>query len=164
MANTELWDSVERVLDAVEELERIIDGLVPGTNGSRIGTVIADLSGTLSTSQEDFRRLLADPDMPAPERANCEEALEALAGLSLRVERTRRRLDHVVSRNRKRLIRRVLISGVGTGIVAYAVCSSIAVPHPLLHFLANAVVGLLLGIGFGLLFVAFYRWWDRPVR
>ena len=86
-----------------------------------------------------------------------------LAGLSLRVERTRQRLDRVVG-NRNRLIRRVLISGLGTGIVAYAVCSSIAVPHPVLHLLANAVVGLLLGIGFGLLFIAFYRWWDRPVR
>jgi len=164
MANTELWDSVGRILDAVEELERIIDGLVPGSSGAPIRTVIADLADALDKSEAGFRGLLADPDMPGTERADCQEAVEALASLTVRLERTRRRLDGAVARNRKRLIRRVLVSAVLTAIVSYVACTGVVLPHPALHLLANALVGLLVGIGFGLLFVVFYRWWDRPVR
>jgi hypothetical protein len=164
MANTALWDSVEKVLDATEELERIIDALVPGTNSRPVSTAIADLSAALSDSQAGFRRLLDNPDIEPDERADCEEAVEAMAGLTLRLEHTRRRLAETVARNRKRVVRRMLASGLLTGIVAYLVCSFIKAPQPGLHLLANAVVGLLIGIGFGLLFIAFFRWWDRPAR
>jgi hypothetical protein len=164
MGNTALWDSVEKVLDATEELERIIDTLVPGTSSRPVSTAIADLSAALSDSQASFRRLLDHPDIEPEERADCEEAVEAMAGLTLRLERTRRRLAETVAKNRKRLVRRMLVSGLLTGMVAYLVCSFIKAPQPGLHLLANVVVGLLIGIGFGLLFIPFFRWWDRPAR
>ena len=164
MANTALWDSVEKVLDATEELERIIDTLVPGTNSRPVRNALAGLSEVLTDSQASFQRLLDNPDIEPTERADCEEAVEAMAGLTLRLDHTRRRLAETLARNRKRLIRRILVSGLLTSVEAYLVCSLIKPAHPGLHLLANALVGLAIGIGFGLLFVAFFRWWDRPPR
>jgi len=164
MANTALWDSVEKVLDATEELERIIDTLTPGTNSRPVSNALDGLSMALGDSQASFRRLLDNPDIEPDERADCEEAVEAMAGLSLRLERTRQRLAQTLSKNRKRLVRRFLASGLFTAVVAYLACSSIKVPDPGLHLLANALVGLLIGVGFGVMFAVFFRWWDRRSR
>lgn len=164
MANTALWDSVGKVLDAAEELERIIDTLPPGTSGRPVRNAIAGLSAVLGDSRASFRRLLDNPDIEPGERADCEEAVEAMAGLTLLLERTRRRLDHTLARNRRRLLLRFVPSGLCTVVVAYLVCSSIKLSDPGLHILANSLVGLFIGVGFALLFAGFFRWWDRPKR
>ena|SRR5690349_6742527 len=96
--------------------------------------------------------------------ADCEEAIEALDGLSLLIERTRRRLEKRISRNKKRLIRRVLLSAIVPAAVAYAACLCVKVPDPALHLLFNVLVSLAVGVGFGVLFVTFFKRWDTPVR
>src|SRR4051812_24075113 len=102
MANTELWDSVEVVLDATEELEQLIVSLAPGADTTPLSTAISDLARTISDAEADLRQLLADADVPPSDCADWEEAIEALGGLGLRIKRTRTWLDRRISQNKKR--------------------------------------------------------------
>src|SRR4051794_26118187 len=164
MANTELWDSVEVVLDATEELEQLIASLAPGADTTPLSTAVSDLARTISEAEADLRQFLADTDVLPGDCADWEEAIEALGGLGLRIERTRTRLDWRISQNRKRWTQQVLLSSLVSAAVTCAACLCVKVPDPALHLLSNVLVGLVIGIGFGVLFGIFFKRWDKPVR
>jgi hypothetical protein len=160
--NEQLWDAVGTVLDLAENLEGVIGTLTPGTRSEPLAKAIDNLVQTISNCQENMRRVQEDSDLQPEDRWDCEEGLEALDGLLLRLERTRQQLKVRIARNRKRLRRRVIAFAVLPALLSYVVCSCLVTIAPTLPLPVHMVVGLGIGIIFGLVFVKLTRWWDRP--
>jgi hypothetical protein len=163
-SNQELWDSVENVLDTAEELESIIGRMPPGADSKPIRKILSGLTQAVSKAQTNLRRLQADPEMTPEELAPCEEALEALDGLLVRLERTQQRLDSQLARNKKRLLKRTIASAIISALATYLVFSWILAAHPGLHLLVSMLIGLGIGVFIGVLFVWLSSWWDGPVK